>query len=194
MPGDTVVRARINPRIKREAEAVLATKGLSISEVLRQLMLHIIREKELPFELIIPEAAPVKQRKRKMDSIVTEEMRHYSGTKSLNYFGFRGNRAAISLLYARSEGASQAEVNEVGRALGSPQENYLNMLHQALKWRHEVSVWDDPPRGGKVYKLFYNPNHNGPGEVAPPDNWKEMNKPKIPPGVTPISYQPHRSS
>jgi DNA-damage-inducible protein J len=190
MSADAVVRARINPRIKRDAEGVLAAKGLSISEVLRQLMLHIVREKDLPFELIIRDAS----RKRKMDSIVTQEMRRYSGIKSLNYFGFRGNRAAISLLYARSEGASQAEVNEVGRALGSPQENYLNMLHQALKWRHEVSVWDDPLRGGKVYKLVYNPNHNGPGAVAPPDNWKEMNIAKISSGTTPIRYQPHRSS
>jgi hypothetical protein len=67
------------------------------------------------------------------DYFVTPGMRHHSGARPLNYFGFRGNRAAISLLYARSEGASQSEVNKAGRALGSPQENYLNMLHQAIK-------------------------------------------------------------
>jgi DNA-damage-inducible protein J len=193
MPADAVVRARIEPRLKRQAEAILAATGLTVSEALRQLMMHVVRKKALPFALIVEHPTPIKQR-RSMDSIVTQEMRHYSGTRSLNYFGFRGNRAAISMLYARSEGASQAEVNEAGQAIGSPQENYLNMLHQALKWGHEVWFWHDPARGGKVYKLFYNPEHNGPGEVDPPENWRKMNLPKIPPSVKSTPYRPHRSS
>jgi hypothetical protein len=120
-------------------------------------------------------------------------MRHHSVTKALNYFGFKGNRAAISFLYARPEGASQNEVNEAGQALGSDQKNYLNMLHQALNWGHQVCVWDDDSRGGKVYKLVYNPNHNGPGVVDPPENWRETNVPKTPLGVMPTAYGPRRS-
>src|SRR5262245_48962989 len=105
-----------------------------------------------------------------MVTVVTSEMRQHSVARTLSYFGFRGNRAAISLLYARPEGASQPEVNDASRALGSRQENYLNMLHQAMKWGHRVYVWDDAARGGKVYKLLYNPHHSGPGAIDPPGN------------------------
>jgi DNA-damage-inducible protein J len=193
MAADAVVRARIETRLKREAEAILAAKGFTVSEALRQMMLHVVREKALPFELIVRHCKPVRQRRSNMGTVVTPEMRHHSAARTLNYFGFRGNRAAISLLYARPEGASQVEVNKAGRALGSPQENYLNMLHQAIKWGHKVFVWDDPARGGTVYKLSYNPSHSGPGAVEPPDNWREMNALKIPPGVTPTTYRPRRS-
>jgi addiction module RelB/DinJ family antitoxin len=193
MPADAVVRARIDLRLKRQAEAILAARGLTISEALRQLMMHVARNNALPFELIVQPSKAIKEKGRNMNNVVTPEMRHHSGARTLNYFGFRGNRAAISLLYARSEGASQLEVNNAGRALGSPQENYLNMLHQAIKWGHKVFVWDDPTRGGKVYKLSYNPSHSGPGEVDPPDNWKAMNALKTPPGVTPTMHRARRS-
>jgi DNA-damage-inducible protein J len=193
MPADAVVRARIDPRLKQQAEAILAAKGLTISEALRQMMMHVVRNGALPFELIVQHPNPIKEKRRNMDSAITPQMRHHSAVRTINYFGFRGNRAAISLLYARAEGASQGEVNDAGRALGSPQENYLNMLHQAIKWGHEVSVWDDAMRGGKVYKLFYNPKHSGSGAVDPPDNWREMNMLKIQPGVRPTPYHPRRS-
>jgi addiction module RelB/DinJ family antitoxin len=193
MPADAVVRARIDPILKQQAEEILAAKGLTISEALRQMMMHVVRNRALPFELIVKPPDPIKERRRNMDDVITPEMRHHSAVRTANYFGFRGNRAAISLLYARAEGASQVEVNDAGRALGSPQENYLNMLHQAIKWGHDVSVWDDAARGGKVYKLFYNPKHSGPGAVEPPDNWREMNKLQVPPGVRPTPYRPRRS-
>ena len=124
---------------------------------------------------------------------VSPEMRHHAAVRTTNHFGFTGNRSAISLLYARREGATQGEVNEAGKALGSRQKNYLNMLHKALEWGHRVEVWDDPVRKGQVYKLFYNPNHSGPGAVSPPNNWKEMNIPKLPLGVNPTPYKPNRS-
>jgi len=193
MRANAVVRARIDLQLKLQAEAVLATKGLTVSEALRQMMMHIARDKALPFELIVQNSQPTKEKRRTMIDVVTPEMRHHSAVKTINYFGFRGNRAAIALLYAPPDGATQDEVNKAGRALGSPQENYLNMLHQAIKWGHEVFVWDDVARGGKVYKLVYNPDHNGPGAVDPPANWREMNVIEAPPGVLATRYRPWRS-
>ena len=56
MPTDknTVVRARINGEIKSEAEAVLASIGLTVSDAFRMMMMRIAKEKALPFEPLIP--------------------------------------------------------------------------------------------------------------------------------------------
>jgi DNA-damage-inducible protein J len=51
---NTVVRARIDGRIKSEAEAVLASIGLTVSDAFRMMMMRIAAEKALPFEPLIP--------------------------------------------------------------------------------------------------------------------------------------------
>jgi hypothetical protein len=113
-------------------------------------------------------------------------MRHYAETRATDHFGFSGLRAAIACLYARPEGATQAEVTQASAELGSPGQKYLNMLREeAIKWGHDVVVWNDPGRGGKVYKLIFNPSHSAPRSVDPPDNWRDTNAPKVPSGITP---------
>ena len=59
MPPDTVVRARIDERIKNEAAHVLDEMGLTVSDAIRLLMIRIAREKALPFEVRIPNAETV---------------------------------------------------------------------------------------------------------------------------------------
>ena len=54
MAGNSVVRARIDERIKEEAEAVLASIGLTASDAFRMMMIRIAREKSLPFEPLVP--------------------------------------------------------------------------------------------------------------------------------------------
>ncbi len=54
MPANTVVRARIDERVKKEAEAVLASIGLTVSDAFRLLMIRVAAEKALPFEPLIP--------------------------------------------------------------------------------------------------------------------------------------------
>jgi hypothetical protein len=120
-------------------------------------------------------------------AMVTSLMRHHAGTKSKDHFGFSGLRAAIACLYARPEGATQAEANRAAEELGSPQKGYFNMLRQAKSWGHGVVVWDDQARG-RVYKLIYNARHSGPGDVDPPTTWAEMNVPRVPPSVHPIPW------
>jgi hypothetical protein len=114
-------------------------------------------------------------------------MRHYVSRGAKDHFGFTGFRAAIACLYARQEGATQAEANKAAQELGTSQKGYFNMLHQARKWGHRVLAWNDPARG-KVYKLIYNPNHRGPGDAAPPTDWINMNIPKPPSAVTPMLW------
>jgi DNA-damage-inducible protein J len=54
MPDNSVVRARIDERIKEEAAAVLKAMGLTVSDAFRMMMTRIAREKALPFEPLVP--------------------------------------------------------------------------------------------------------------------------------------------
>jgi DNA-damage-inducible protein J len=54
MTANTVVRARIDERVKKEAEAVLASIGLTVSDAFRLMMVRIATERALPFQPLIP--------------------------------------------------------------------------------------------------------------------------------------------
>ncbi len=50
----TVVRARIDEKIKDEATAVLGSIGLTVSDAFRLMMVRIAAEKRLPFDPLVP--------------------------------------------------------------------------------------------------------------------------------------------
>jgi DNA-damage-inducible protein J len=58
--ANTVVRARIDQRVKKEAEAVLAAIGLTVSDAFRMLMVRVAAQKALPFEPLVPSKKTVK--------------------------------------------------------------------------------------------------------------------------------------
>ena len=53
-PNDSVVRARIDPDLKREATAVLSGMGLSVSDAIRLTLVRITEDRALPFQPRIP--------------------------------------------------------------------------------------------------------------------------------------------
>ena len=63
MSANSVVRARIDARIKEEATAVLAAMGLTVSDALRIMLTRVAREKALPFEPLVPNAETVQAMK-----------------------------------------------------------------------------------------------------------------------------------
>ena len=63
MTENSVVRARIDEETKREAAAVLATMGLSLSDAFRLLLKRVAAEKALPFEPLVPNAETVEAMK-----------------------------------------------------------------------------------------------------------------------------------
>jgi DNA-damage-inducible protein J len=63
MTDNSVVRARIDERIKAEAAAVLETMGLTVSDAFRLMMVRIAREKKLPFEPLVQNEKPVAARR-----------------------------------------------------------------------------------------------------------------------------------
>jgi DNA-damage-inducible protein J len=180
-----VVRARVDERLKQEAEAVLAAIGLTVADAVRFMLSRIAQDKALPFEPpILPNPKPIQKKEFDMSKLVTPAMRQHVAGRTYDHHGFSGYRAAIACLYARQEGASQDEVNEAAAELGSTQKGYYNMLHQAAAWGHTVTVKDHATRG-TVFKLYYEPSHTGPRKVAPPSpsNWAPMNQT---PGETPL--------
>ena len=46
-----LVQARIDPKIKEEASAVLEDMGLSVSDAVRLMLVKTAKEKTLPFEI-----------------------------------------------------------------------------------------------------------------------------------------------
>jgi DNA-damage-inducible protein J len=63
MAENSVVRARIDERIKEEAAAVLAAMGLTVSDAFRLLMVRIAKDKALPFEPLVPNAETIEAMK-----------------------------------------------------------------------------------------------------------------------------------
>ena len=56
MPAVDVVRARIDTRLKIEATAVLSEMGLSVSDAIRLMLVRVVSDKALPFDVRIPNA------------------------------------------------------------------------------------------------------------------------------------------
>jgi DNA-damage-inducible protein J len=63
MAENSVVRARIDERIKEEAAAVLAAMGLTVSDAFRLMMVRIAKDRALPFEPLVPNAETVEAMK-----------------------------------------------------------------------------------------------------------------------------------
>jgi len=59
MSNNSVVRARIDARTKREAAAALKKIGLTVSDAFRLLLVRVAAEKALPFEPLNPNAETI---------------------------------------------------------------------------------------------------------------------------------------
>ena len=57
MATSTMVHVRVDENVKAQAAEALASMGLSISDAVRVLLVRVAAEKQLPFELKIPNAA-----------------------------------------------------------------------------------------------------------------------------------------
>ena len=56
MSSDTVVRARIDGKVKQRAARVLAQMGLTVSDAIRLMLIRVAAEKAFPFEVKVPNA------------------------------------------------------------------------------------------------------------------------------------------
>ncbi len=63
MAVNSVVRARIDDRTKRQAAAALKRIGLTLSDAFRLLLVRVAAEKALPFEPLNPNAETIRAMK-----------------------------------------------------------------------------------------------------------------------------------
>lgn len=63
MNADSVVRARISSKTKRQATEVLRAMGLSVSDAIRLLLVRVANEKQLPFAIQVPNVTTLKAMK-----------------------------------------------------------------------------------------------------------------------------------
>ncbi|MFZ0205801.1 MAG: type II toxin-antitoxin system RelB/DinJ family antitoxin [Roseiarcus sp.] len=59
MSTNELVRTRVDGEIKKEAAAVLAAMGLTVSDAVRLLLTRIAREHALPFDPFVPNATTI---------------------------------------------------------------------------------------------------------------------------------------
>ena len=72
MSANTIVRARIDEKIKNEAADVLRAMGLTVSDAFRMMMVKIAKEKALPFEPLVPNEETIEAMKAaRRDELVT---------------------------------------------------------------------------------------------------------------------------
>jgi DNA-damage-inducible protein J len=57
--ANSIVQARIDETVKKEAAAVLATIGLTVSDAVRLMLIRIAQDKALPFNPLIPNAKTI---------------------------------------------------------------------------------------------------------------------------------------
>ena len=60
MTANSVVRARIDQRIKDEASAILGAVGLTVSDAVRMMLVRTVAEKALPFDPLVPNAKSIR--------------------------------------------------------------------------------------------------------------------------------------
>jgi DNA-damage-inducible protein J len=56
----TMVHIRVDQKTKQQAAKALAAAGMSVSDAVRMLLVRVATEKNLPFEMKVPNATTVK--------------------------------------------------------------------------------------------------------------------------------------
>ena len=56
----TMVHVRVDEKVKEDATRTLAAMGISVSDAVRMLLVRVVAEQALPFEVKVPSAATVK--------------------------------------------------------------------------------------------------------------------------------------
>lgn len=54
MSAHAVVRARVDGHLKEEASTVLSSMGLSLSDAIRMMLVRVVADKAMPFEVKVP--------------------------------------------------------------------------------------------------------------------------------------------
>ena len=76
MASTTMIHVRIDEKIKKEAAETLENMGLSVSDAVRVFLKRVVADKQLPFELKVPNAT-TRQAMEEADEIVHSKRARY---------------------------------------------------------------------------------------------------------------------
>jgi DNA-damage-inducible protein J len=76
---NTMVHVRIDNKIKKQASKTLAEMGLSLSDAVRMMLVRVVSEKALPFNVYVPNAETISA----MDEAKSGKLKNFSTVKEL---------------------------------------------------------------------------------------------------------------
>jgi len=76
MASTTMIHVRIDEKIKKEAAETLENMGLSVSDAVRVFLKRVVADKQLPFELKVPNAT-TRRAMEEADQIVHSKRARY---------------------------------------------------------------------------------------------------------------------
>ena len=79
MAKAATVQARVEPRLKKEADSVLKKIGVSASQVINALYAQIVMRRGIPFELKIPN----EETQKAIDELESGKGEHFSSFKAM---------------------------------------------------------------------------------------------------------------
>ena len=81
MDSTTMIHVRIDEQIKKEAAQTLDDMGLSVSDAVRVFLKRVVADKQLPFELKVPNATTRRAIKEADEIIQAKNARYQSGSE-----------------------------------------------------------------------------------------------------------------
>ena len=82
MATSTMIHVRIDEKIKKEAAETLEDMGLSVSDAVRVFLKRVVADKQLPFELKVPNSA-TRRAMEEADKIIHSKRARYQNGSDL---------------------------------------------------------------------------------------------------------------
>ena len=82
MATSTMIHVRIDEKIKKEATETLEDMGLSVSDAVRVFLKRVVADKQLPFELKVPNST-TRRAMEEADEIVHSKLARYQNGSDL---------------------------------------------------------------------------------------------------------------
>ena len=79
MAAAEVVRARIDAGLKKEATDVLGTMGLSVSDAIRMMLIRVVADRSLPFEV----RSPNRETKASLEAAARRDVARFANVADL---------------------------------------------------------------------------------------------------------------
>ena len=80
MPTTSIIHVRIDEKIKKEAAETLENMGLSLSDAVRVFLKRVVADKQLPFELKVPNATTRRAMEDADEIVQAKRARYHNGS------------------------------------------------------------------------------------------------------------------